>query len=234
MLKDCLLVWPLMALSFLEVSAQIPRPRNDNRWEVSVFFGLSALGDETFVTPVEGGTTRDVGLNFDSGYLLGARIAEHLGPRLAAELEYALANQPLLFVDLSPSLPELELDHKVHKLAYSVMVYPREKEGRMVPFVSLGIGLSFFQISSDSVGQALQQGVELKDRWKLAFSYGGGVKLPMGPDWGVRFDFRDHVTGVSDFGLPSTAPLLGVGFRPEGVFHNWQMSAGFLYTFGVR
>ncbi len=234
MRRYCPLLWLLLVLLLPEVSAQSPRLRSDSKWEVSVFFGLSALGDGTFVTPVEGGTTRNVGLNFDSSYVLGVRIGENLGPRLGAELEYAVANQPALFVNLGPSVPQLELNQKIHKLAYNVVIYPREREDRIVPFVFFGIGASIFDVSVDSKQEARQQGVELEDRWKFAFSYGGGVKFAMATDWGVRFDFRDQVTGMNDFGLPATAPLQGVGFRPEGTSHNWQMSVGYLYTFGVR
>ena len=234
MLKYCSLLWLLLVLSWPEVSAQSPRLRSDSKWELSVFFGLSTLGDGTFVTPVEGGTTQNVGLNFDSSYALGVRIAEHLGPRLGAELEYAVANQPVLFANLGPSVPQLELKQKVHKLSYNLVIYPREREDRIVPFVFVGMGVSFFDVSVDSKQEALQQGVELEDRGKFAVSFGGGVRLAMATDWGVRFDVRDQVTGVHDFGLPSTAPLLGVGFRPEGTSHNWQMSVGYLYSFGVR
>ena len=41
-----------------------------------------------------------------------------------------------------------------------------------------------------------------------------------------------YVTGVSDYGLPSPAPPLGAGLRPNGVHHNWQISGGLLYWFG--
>ena len=199
-----------------------------------MFAGVSELSDKTLVTPVEGGSTRDVGLNFESGYLLGIRIGENLTPFFGAELEYSLANQPLLFVNLSPSIPLLELGQKVHDFVYSLLVYPLKRQGRYIPFASIGIGTSLFWVSSDSVDDALLQGVDLKHRWKLAFSYGGGVKFPMGSEWGLRIDVSDHVTGMSDYGLPSTAPLLGAGLRPNGVLHNWQVSGGFLYTFGDR
>ncbi len=232
MFRYCLLSWPFLVLLMPEALAQIPFPREENSWEISIFAGVSGLGDKTFVTPVEGGTTRDVGLDFDSGYLLGVRIGENLTPRFGAELEYTFANQPLLFVNLSPSIPLLELSHKVHKVAYSVLVYPMQRQGRYIPFASIGIGASFFRVSNDSVDTALVQGVELKNRWKFALSYGGGVKFPMGPEWGLRVDVRDQVTGASDYGLPSTAPLLGAGLRPNGVLHNWQLSGGLLYTFG--
>ncbi len=232
MLRYGLLFWPLLVLLMPEALAQIPFPREENKWEISFFAGESGLGDKTFVTPVEGGTTRVVGLDFDSGYLLGFRIGENLTPRFGAEMEYALANQPLRFVNLSPSIPLLELSHKVHKFAYSILVYPMWRQGRYIPFASIGIGASLFRISSDSVDDALLQGVDLKNRWKFAYSYGGGVKFPMGPEWGFRLDVRDHVTGVSDYGLPSTAPLLGAGLRPNGVLHNWQASVSLLYTVG--
>jgi len=232
MLRYGLLYWPLLVLLMPEALAQFPFPREENKWEVSIFTGVSGLGDKTLVTPVEGGTTRDVGLEFDSGYLLGFRIGENLTPRFGAELEYTFANQPLLFVNLSPSIPLLELSHKVHTVAYSVLVYPMHRQGPYIPFASIGIGASFFRLSNDSVDNALLQGVDLKNRWKFAFSYGGGVKFPMGPEWGLRVDVRDHVTGVSDYGLPSTAPLLGAGLRPNGFLHDWQVSVGLLYSFG--
>ncbi len=232
MLRYGLLFWPLLVLLMPEASAQIPFPREENSWEISIFAGVSGLGDKTLVTPVEGGTTREVGLDFDSGYLLGVRIGENLTPRFGAELEYTFANQPLLFVNLSPSIPLLELSHKVHKVAYSVLVYPMQRQGRYIPFASIGIGASYFRVSNDSVDNALRQGVDLKNRWKFALSYGGGVKFPMGPEWGLRVDVRDQVTGASDYGLPATAPLLGAGLRPKGVLHDWQLSVGLLYTFG--
>ncbi|MDA2929757.1 outer membrane beta-barrel protein [Acidobacteria bacterium AH-259-O06] len=237
MLKYCAALWVLFA--FLSSWARGQIPHNENKWEISVFFGLSALGEDTFVTPIEGGTTQMVGLEFESSYLVGARITENLGQHFGAELEYALANQPGSFVDLRPDLTRLDFDHKVHTFAYSILVYPMNRECRIRPFGSIGIGASFFQISGDGQGQALDKGVELKDRWKLALSYGGGVKLHINAGWGFRFDFRDHVTGVPDFGLPSQAPLLegnktGAGFRPDGNFHNWQISAGFMYSFSIR
>jgi opacity protein-like surface antigen len=212
----------------------MPEASAQNSWEVSIFAGVSGLSDKTLVTPGEGGTTRDVGLKFDSGYLLGVQIGENFAPYFGAALEYSLANQPLLFVNLSPSIPLLELDQKVHDFVYNVLFYPIKRQGRYIPFASIGIGASLFWVSSDPVDDALLQGVDLKNRWKFAFSYGGGVKFPMGPEWGLRLDVRDHVTGVSDYGLPSTAPLLGAGLRPNGVLHNWQLSGGLLYTFGDR
>ena len=55
MLRYGLLSWPLFVLLMPEALAQIPFPREENKWEVSIFAGVSGLGDKTLVTPVEGG-----------------------------------------------------------------------------------------------------------------------------------------------------------------------------------
>ncbi len=210
----------------------------ENKWEFSIFTGVSFLGDRTFVTPVEGGGTQDVDLNFDSSYLVGARITENLGDHFGADFEYTLANQPLSFVNLSPAVPVLDLEHKIHKLSYSVLFYPMDRKERVRPFGSIGLGASLFHISSDSQDEALLQGVDLKSRWKLAFSFGAGAKIQMQRNWGLRFDFRNQVTGVPSFGLPAQAPLenggTGPGFRPSENFHNWQLGVALMYTFEPR
>jgi len=211
------------------------RVPGDDKWETSFFFGLSGAGDAGFVTPIEEGGTRDVGLNLDASYLLGVRVTENLGRYFGAELEYSFANRPLVFVDLLPDLPALGLDHKIHQLAYSVVVYAADRSRRLRPFGSIGFGTSLFRVSGSSKEEALEQGVELKDRWKPALSFGGGLKYRLGRHWGIRVDFRDQITGFSDFGLPSRASdtePVQAGFRPDGVMHNWNISGGLAYFFG--
>ena len=213
------------------VSAQTP-----DKWEVSGFFGFGGAGDDTYVTPVEGGTPQNVRLDLEQSYVMGLRITENRGQYFGAELEYSFANQPLSFRGLSPTVPSLALDHSVHKLAYSALFYGKGRQERIRPFGSVGFGTSLFQVRNHSQDEARRQGVDLRNRWKLAFSYGAGVKLRIAPGWGVRVDFRDQITGVPDFGLPSQAPMLegsgtGSGFLPEGILHNWQFAAGFSYSF---
>lgn len=237
MLRYWVGIWLFSAFFGMPCLAQNPFYTPANKWEVSMFVGLSSLGDDTFATPIEGGGTRVVGLNGESSYLAGARITENLGQYFGAELEYARANQPMSFVNLSSTLPQVDVDQKVHKLAYSVLIYGRDRQQRLRPFVSLGVGASFYEVSADMEELVLAQGVDLKNRWKFAFSYGAGIKYSLKDQWGLRFGFRDHVTGVPDFGLPPRGGLVpgpepGPGFRPEGSFHNWQATVGFVYSFG--
>ena len=214
-----------------------------NTWEFSVFAGLSSQGDGSFITPIEGGGTKNVSLDSDTGSLFGLRITENLGEHFGAELEYALTDQPSQFTGLQSSISRLDMKQKIHKIAYSMLVYPLKQDQKVRPYGSLGVGASSFQVSADPEAEALQQGIDLKDRWKLAFSYGTGVKIQIRQPWGIRFDLRDHVTSVPNFGLPEQANPVhclalgceaGAGFRPDGTFHNWQISVGLMYTFDTR
>jgi opacity protein-like surface antigen len=205
---------------------------SEQKWEVSFFGGVNFGNEQESLTPIDGKesgmlVTRDAA----SGFLIGARVTENRGAHFSAELDYTYANQPLGFLNLNSELPRLDLSHQVHTAVYSVLYNFTPGTARFRPYASVGIGASFFRIGGDSKLEAeLLQGIELKDRWKFAGAWGGGLKVRLGEHWGVRFDARDVVTGIPDYGLPHTAPSseggVGVGFRPDGFLHNWQVSTG--------
>lgn len=207
------------------------------QWEVSLFGGLNAPTDQDFLTPVEGqGDPFVVALDYASGYTVGGRVSENLGQHFGAELEYSFSNQPLFLQNVAPGT-SFGLDHKTHRVVYSFLYSPQDRFQKIRPFVLAGVGATFFQVDKDSEGQALLQNVDLNDQWKFTFSWGGGVKAQLAEQWGIRIDVKDHITGVPDYGLPSTAPLInggiGAGLRPDGVMHNWQLSVGFTYSWGL-
>ena len=235
-MKKCLLGATLVfGLSLAPLRAQMPLPKYENNWELSAFTGFSHLGKGSFVTPIEGGGEQTVGLDPENGITGGVRITENRWEHFAAEFEYAYSNHPFRFLDLKPTLSQFRVKQKIHKLAYSMLFYPDDREARIRPFGSVGVGTSFYHVSPASKEQAAPEGINLKSRWKIAFTYGAGVKFMVGKNWGIRGGFRDHVTSVPDYGLPSVVPQFqgntGVGFRPTGLFHNWQITIGLIYTF---
>jgi opacity protein-like surface antigen len=234
MVKRLSLVLSAMILLQCQALAQYPGYRqNQKKWEFSFLAGFSSSGDQSSATPVTGtDTTRLVGLDFSSGYLVGLRITENLGERFGAELEYSLGNQPMAFVNLRPSLARLDLDHREHSIDYSVLLYALPTSSRLRPYAVAGLGACFYQIEGSSRDLALNQGLTLRNRWKLAGTWGGGLKYFVTDKWGVRFDVRDQITGVPDYGLPHASTLFqgvpGAAFKPNGVLQTWQFSAGFL------
>jgi hypothetical protein len=205
-----------------------------NKWEFSFLVGAALGWDDSSATPVEGqDTPRLVRLSVPLGYTLGFVVTENLGQHVAAELSYSLADQPLTFRDLKPTLPSLKLDQHIHSVQYSLLVYPWSRKRSFRPFLSVGGGVLFYRIGGDSKAEALVEGIRLKDRWKLSLNVGGGFKYALSTKWGVRVDLADRISGVPDYGLPATAPFfqgnVGAGFRPEGRLHNRHLSGGITY-----
>ncbi len=240
MLRYLLIVWPLITVLCTWTSAQVIYPQKPDKWEFSVFYGMSHGTDREMATPVADGSSQAVGFHLATGYVVGARITENLGTRFGAELDYNMSNHPLLFSNLSPSIQRVDVDQRVHNITYAILFYPLkwQPSSKLRPYVEAGPGASFYQVYGSSAQDAAQKGVDLLNRWKFSAAYGGGVKYSVQPHWGFRADVRDIVTGVPDYGLPPVAPTVvgtrGPGFRPDGVLHNWQVLIGFYYGFNVR
>jgi len=214
--------------------AQVPLNRQKDKWEVSIFAGVARGGEDVHVTPFEGVGSRDVTLRFAPGYLVGGRITQNLGDHFGAELDYSLANQPAEFRNLTPTLQLVHLDNRVHNITYTVLFYGMKRKSRIRPYAILGPGLSLYEPFGPSENVAEALGLNLVNRWKVAGIVGGGVKYRVFEQLGFRFDVRDHITEVPDFGLPDVGTLQTPGFRPDGQLHNWQFSTGFFYSWSGR
>ena len=217
--------------------AQLQYPNLYKEWEVAALFGAAFVGDVSSETPVEGEDgTRLVGLDYSSGFLMGVRLTQNLKQKMGAELDYTYANQPLTFLNLSPTIPQLKVGHRVHSFVYSILYYFGDRNSRVRPFVSLGAGASLFQIDGSSKFEAASRGVDLNDTWKFVGSFGGGVKYMINESIGVRFDVRDLVSGIPNYSLPSTSSVeggtIGPAFRPDGLLSDWQFSGGVFFTWG--
>lgn len=214
------------------VLGQIQYP-HQKKWELSFLGGVAFSSDESSATAVSGGDSlRLVSLNYASGYLVGLRISENLGQNISAELEYGFANHPLSFVNLTPSVPLLETDHRTHSILYNILYSPRPRMSKVRPYFGFGAGTTFFQVDGTSKTAAEMENIELKDRWKFAFGLTGGVKSMITENWGVRVDVRNLWTGVPDYGLPGSATATGPGFAADGLLSRWQISGGFSYYWG--
>lgn len=234
--RVCLTLIVLIATAIPSLLAQAPTGDPSRDWEVSFFGGLSSADDHSSLLSVEGlDQTNTVFLDYSPGYAAGVRITENLGDHLSAELDYTFANQPMAFRGLRPTLPRLDLDHNVHSAVYSMLFSPMSPRKNFRPFAMVGAGVSYFHISKDSKDASVRQGVTLKDRWKFLLTFGVGAKYRFSRSWGIRFDARDQVSGIPDYGLPPTSQFfqnqISPGFRPDGLLHNWKFSVGVNYYF---
>lgn len=231
----CFFVCCLTAAS---AAAQVPQRQRPEKWEVSLRAGGALSSDKRFATAVDDGTTKTVGLDFDTGAAFAFGVTDNVSPHLGFELEYAVSLHKSSFSNLSSSLPILGLDQYIHRFTYNAIVYPLDRHGKVRPYLVGGAGASYFQTSVNELTTSLQNGVDFKDRWQFTYDYGGGVKVMLNQQWGLRFDLRNYTATVPDYGLPRVAPVVdgqpGLGFRADGTLQSWQFGAGFNYVFKRR
>lgn len=216
------------------IRGQAAADSHPRKWEFSFLAGAGYLTDRTFGPTVSGNGSPLVRLDYNAGYSLAFGVTENLGEKFGAEMRYGIGSLPLAAASLTEGSTAPEQAHFVHGLVYSLILYPQGwRRGRLVPYALAGLGASLFQPSGDA--DAASRGLVLKDRWKLAGEMGGGVKLYLAPPWSLRFEVRNRITGVPDYGLSRVASQGegdGAVLPASGRLHHWQFQAGFTYSFG--
>ncbi|MCY3775188.1 MAG: hypothetical protein OXH11_04335 [Candidatus Aminicenantes bacterium] len=215
------------------VRGQAAADSDPRKWEFSFLAGTGFLSDRTLGPAASGNGSALVRLDYDAGYSLAFGVIENLAEKFGAEMRYGIGSLPVAAGSLTEGSAAPKQAHHVHGLVYSLIVYPQGwRRGRLVPYALAGLGASLFQPSGNADGAS--QGLVLKNHWKLAGEMGGGVKLYLDPPWGLRFEVRNRITGVPDYGHPR-APSQGEGpgSAPpaSGRLHHWQFQAGFTYNF---
>jgi opacity protein-like surface antigen len=188
----------LAALSALSLAAETA--------EATVYIGLSQITD---------GFLGEVGfaaqpVNLTNGFRAGARLGLSSGSWTGHELTYGFERHDLEVGG------QTESQAQVHQFAYDYVVNLAPSALPVRPFVLAGIGFSRF---SPGVEGIFESG---SAETKFAYNYGGGVKVKLGPLFGLRFDRRDYVTG-----RPNFLDLQQV----TGKLHNIEYSAGLSLRF---
>ena len=214
------------------IRGQAARDSDPRKWEFSFLAGAGSLSDSTFGPAASGNGSALARLDYNAGYSFAFGVIENLAEKFGAEMRYGIGSLPLAAAGPAEGTATAAQAHRVHGLIYSLIVYPQGwRRGRLVPYALAGLGASLFQPSGDD---AATQGLVLKNRWKLAGEMGGGVKLYLNPPWSLRFEVRDRITGVPDYGLSRAASQgdgAGAGLPASGRLHHWQFQAGFSYHF---
>jgi hypothetical protein len=230
------LILGLAVVSGTAAMAQTPYTPTDPEWAVSGFVGPVFSEKFQFQTSVSGEgpeSSRTVGMEYETGYVTGVRIAQNLNEYWGADLEYSFANQRLRFLNLSPAISDLTLNHYLHHLSYSVAVLPLPRMKHFRPYVNTGIGAAWFYLPGRVKKDAAELGLQLRDSWEMSFRFGGGFKYRLLDELGFVVDVRDTLSRIPSYGLPSSARTANgqyqPGIDPRGLLHNVQFSVGFSY-----
>lgn len=174
--------------------------------EVTVFGGKSHIGDATLGEV--GFAAQQIAL--DGGYKAGARLSLNGSTFFGHELSYGFERHKLTVGG------QEEAKAHVQQFFYDFVVHFTPRAVSIRPFVLAGGGFSSFSPRQEGVFAAAA------GETKLGYNYGGGLKVKLGPLFGLRFDVRDHVTGK-----PNLLDLPDV----DGRLHSLEYSAGLSLLF---
>ncbi len=178
-------------------------------FEIGASFGVSelansAIGSDIF-TP---GAPATAQVRLTNGFRFGFRVALNTYRYMGFEFGYAY-NRTQLHLD---GPPVTEQGMAIHQGFGDGLIYATPEGSRIRPFLAGGLQFSNFVPPGASATYG-------GGNTKFGFNYGGGVKVKVGSNWMLRFDFRQYETG-KPFGLPNASGRL---------FQN-EISAGFEFA----
>jgi len=215
----------LVVLILPRASAQDLNPR------ITILGGASLVsGSRTFVIGSHVFATQ-----FENGVKFGVRgtvdVREHWG----AEGTYSFGTNNLQVTQVAPPVVQI-FDVHLHQFTGNALYFFTARDSLLRPFVTAGVGVSRFSPTGDAKLAAallfLNQPAIIAATSEFNFNFGAGIETRPWDHFGLRFDFRDHVTGIPRFGLPENPTSPAAPFFPiHGRVQDVELSAGFVYYF---
>jgi opacity protein-like surface antigen len=141
------------------------------------------------------------------GWRFGFRITLNNWRFFGHEFGYSYNRTSLVIRDTPPT----ETGMAFHQPFYSFLAYATPEGTVVRPFVAGGGHVSNFLPPGASVTQGGGDN-------KFGYHYGGGLKVRVKTNWGVRLDVRQYITG-KPFDLPGAS----------GKLKQVEISAGFMF-----
>jgi opacity protein-like surface antigen len=129
---------------------------------------------------------------------------------------------------------EFAFTSRTHQFAYNAIFYPVSvNRSKAIPYITAGGGGTIFTLSQTSINEGIFAGLgKLKNTTSFTFNAGGGVRIQFNDNVGIRLDVRDWMSNPPRYGIlaSSNDPQTFV-FPVSGVFHQVELSFGFVYCF---
>lgn len=198
--------------------------------QVAIFGGGSFLkGERTFTVDREPFRS-----GFANGGKVGFRAAVDLTSHWGVEGAYSFSGHNLRIFELERVPPrERAFGVRVHQFTGNAWYFLSSPREGIRPFATAGLGLARFSPTSQAKAVAAAQEFvherAVISSKKLDFNFGVGQEVKAADWFGVRLDFRDHVTGIPRFGVPQAPAGPGGDFLPvSGAVHDLEASVGLL------
>src|SRR5687768_10551680 len=172
---------PVLMLILLLGSSGIALGQGQYGFEIGPYVAYQHWRDRNFqVGPPQASIPIDLSLGYDGKVAVGIR-ANILSQGLwGGELSYSYQGNTVTLT--RQSFSPVELDGRIHHFFYNTVFYPqRYSNSRVTPFLTAGIGLASYQLTSEARTRAADPrdygiGALSSQDNRFAFNYGAGIK----------------------------------------------------------
>lgn len=120
------------------------------------------------------------GLDFDSGYALGAAVGYDFSPSLALEGEYVYRDADASFKNTASGKGSTKSNAWMVNALYKFQ--PMGAQGQFHPYAGAGIGVADLQVNNDAQ--------KLDSDYNFAYQVIGGVSYDVAPQWSLYSEAR--------------------------------------------
>ena len=206
-------------------------------FEIGGYSGAAIFRDRSFrVGPPQASPPIALGFQYGDKIVYGGRFNLLSHGYWGGELAYGYQKNTVKLT--RQSFTPVELKGSVHHFFYDTVLYPmRYRSHRMEPFLTAGLGLAGYNLSSETRARAADPkdyglGKLANVDKRFAFSYGGGLKADVSSHAGIRVDFRHIFSDVPSFGLPKESSNPSQIVLPiQGKLQNFEGSVGIYFHF---
>ena len=228
-MKSIARLYPSLAILLLLAAPAFAQ----NQYRIEVFGGGNfpidkdfLIGEPQFSPPMQGSHEYSQGVR--GGVRFGVDFKKYWGE----DIIYSYGSNATRIINSTSGI-EFPFTVKSHQFAVNALLYPggAGEDSKVAPYVTAGVGATFFVISPETVNAGLESGLgNLHSENVFAFNAGGGIRARVSRRIGIRVDVRDYMTRPPRFGLPEKSDDPdAVVFPASGVFH--QIEASFAVVF---
>jgi hypothetical protein len=226
----------LLAVLFLGCSGVLLAQEEKTGYEIGGFASWQKWRGRTFqIGPPQTSTPVPLGFGYSDRAAYGVRGNFLSQGRWAGELSYSYQKNKVTLT--RQSFTSVALPGAVHQFFYNQIFYPARYGRAVVPFVTGGVGLAAYHLSDETLARAADPlgyglGNLNSNDVRAALNYGGGVKVNVAPQFGLRFDFRHMFSDVPSYGVPKqSANPAQITLPIGGKLQTFDFSAGIYFRF---
>lgn len=172
---------------------------------------------------------------FQNGIKIGLRGTVNLREHWGAEGTYSFSSNGLQVTQTIPARVQNFGVH-LHQITGNALYFFDGPDKAIRPFLTAGVGLSRYSPTSDAKLAATQdflgQPAVITSTSTFNFNFGAGIESRPWDHFGLRLDFRDHLSAIPRFGLPQSATSPTAPFFPiSGRAQDFEIATGLTYFF---